>query len=67
MGLFVAGARRFPGLLETALDDREVGEGQLAGDHIVVAHGIDGAHHVHDVGIVETANHVDDGVDFADV
>jgi len=33
----------------------------------VVAHRIDRAHHVHDVGVFEAANHVHDRVHFADV
>jgi hypothetical protein len=45
----------------------EVGEHQLGVDHLDVAHRIDRAGDVVDVLVVEAADHLDDGVDLADV
>jgi len=63
--LLVARARRLSGLVEPALDHGEIGQGELARDDVVIAHGIDGAHDVHHVRIVEAADHMDDRVDLA--
>ena len=43
----------------------EVCERQLGIDRFDVAHGIDGPFHVYDVGILETAHDMDDGVHLA--
>jgi hypothetical protein len=67
LGLLVTGAGGLAGLLEPSLHDREIGERELARDHIMVAHRIDRPHDVHDIGIVEAAEHVDDGIHLADV
>src|SRR5207248_8770224 len=65
--VLVTGPRRLARLLEPALDDCEIGERQLTGDDVVVAHGIDGSHDVHHIGILKSTDHVHHGVDFADV
>ena len=67
LGFLIAGARRLARLVEPALDHGEIRQRELARDDVVVAHRIDRAHHVHDVGVFEGANHVHDGVHFADV
>ena len=55
------------GLVETLLDAGQVGETKLDADDLPVANGVDTAGHVLDVGVVETANHVDDRVHLANV
>ena len=66
------GEEKFYGdlVVELDLDVRlpiEVGQDQLGGDDLDVAHGIYGTHGVDDVGILETAHDLNDGVDLADV
>ncbi len=67
LGLLVARARGLPRLVEAALDAGEIGERQLARDHVVIAHRIDRPHDVHHVGVFEAADDVHDRVHFADV
>ena len=64
--LRVTGFRGFLRFVEAPFDAGEVGERQLDGDDLAVAHRIGHAHHVLDVGVLE-ADDVDDGVHFADV
>ena len=67
LGLLVAAARGL-GILVLALLDRvEVGQDEFGGDDLDVAHGIDRAGDVVDVVVLEAADDLDDGVDFADV
>jgi hypothetical protein len=54
-------------LSSRVLDYAEVGQGELEFDDLAVAHGIDAAHYVRDVGILEAANHVHDRVGLTDV
>ena len=52
---------------DTALDRLQVTDLQLGVDDLLVAHGVDTAVHVHHVRVVETAQHVQDGVRLADI
>ncbi len=63
----VAAASAFLRLDQPALEAVEVGQHQLGLHHLDVAQRIDRALHVSDVAVLETAQHVDDGVDLADV
>ena len=65
--VLVAGLRGALRALEPLLDDGEVGEGELELDDLAIANRIDGAHDVNDVGVLEAAHDVDDGVGVADV
>ena len=49
------------------LDTVEIGEDQFRVDYLDIANGIDRVHHVFDIGIFKTANHLDDRIHFADV
>ena len=53
--------------IAAALQAFHVGDHQLGLDRVCVADGIDAALDVHHVGVFETAQHIGDGVDFADV
>ena len=53
--------------LAAALQAFHVGDHQLGLDRLGVADGIDAALHVRDVGVLEAAQHVGDGIDLADV
>ncbi|MNI48331.1 hypothetical protein D3C73_1028900 [compost metagenome] len=55
------------GLFDAALQAFEVGEHQLGLDRVGVANRVDLALDMGDVVIFEAAQHVDDGVDFADI
>src|SRR5688500_20091028 len=65
--LLVAGTRRSPRLVEALLNGCEVGECQLELDDFAIARGIDGAHHVCHILVLETANDVNDRIRLADV
>ena len=67
LGVLLARARGLARFLETPLRHREVGERQLARDHVVVPNRVHRPHHVYDVGVVEAADHVHHRVHFADV
>ena len=53
--------------IAAALQAFHVGDHQLGLDRVGIADGIDAALDVHHVGVFETAQHIGDGVDFADV
>ncbi len=55
------------GLLQTALDAFEVGEHEFRFDRVGIADRVDAAFDMGDVGIFEAAEHMDDGIDFADI
>ena len=65
--LLVAGLGGALHAVEPLLHGREIGERELELDDFAIAHGIDGAHHVQDVVVIEAANDVHDGVGLADV
>jgi hypothetical protein len=67
LGLLVAALRFLLGLVDAFRDGVEVGEHELGGDHLDVAHRVDATHGVNDVRILEAAHDLDDGVDLADV
>ena len=65
---FAVAAARPPGRrLEASLHDFEIGEKQFRIDGLDVAQGVDRALHMGDVAVIEAADHMDDGVDFADM
>ncbi len=66
LGLLVVAARLLGGGVDAALQALEVGQHQLGLDGVGVADGIDIALDMRDFAL-ETAEHVDDGVDLADV
>ena len=67
LALLAGGLRVLRRPLAPLLDRREVLQHELGVDHVAVACGIDLAHHVHDVRIVEAAQHVRDRIHLADV
>ena len=64
---FVARAHRFHEPLGPFLHGAQIGQHQLGGDHLDVAHRIDRPGHVVHVVILETAHDLDDRVHLADV
>ena len=63
----VARFGRPAGLVEPLLDAGQVGQPQLDVDDLPIAHRIDFAHDVLHIGVFEAADHVEYGVDFADI
>src|SRR6185312_12455953 len=63
----VAAAGALLRLGQPLLQAFQVGEHQLGFHHVRVAQRIDGAFHVGNVAVLETAQNVDDGVHFADI
>jgi hypothetical protein len=67
LGLLVGGARRALRPVKPLLHRGQVRQRQLELDYLAVAHRVHRAHHVRDIGILEAAHHVHDGVRLADV
>ncbi len=67
LACFVAAARGLHVFVLPLLHGGQVGEDQLGGDDLDVADRVDRARDVVDVVILEAADDLDDGVDFADV
>src|SRR6478736_5044838 len=67
LGLGVAALGGAGHLVEALVDAGEVSEAELDVDDLAVAGGVGAPHHVLDVLVHEAADHVDDGVDLADV
>ena len=65
--ILIAGARGALHSVESPFYRPEIRERELELDHVAVADGIDRTHHVRDVGIVEAADDLYDGVGLADV
>ena len=65
--VLVAALRLLASRIDALLEAVEIGQHQLGLDRLGVAHRIDPALDVGHVGILETAQHVHDGVDLADV
>ena len=53
--------------LNAALHSLEVFQLQFSVNNLFVSHGVNGAVYMNDVGIVKTAENVDDGVALADI
>ena len=66
-GGFVAALGVFGEFLDALLDVFQIGDSEFGGDGFDVANGIDGTGNVMDVFVFETADDLDDGIDFADV
>ena len=67
LGLLVAGSGSLLGFGQSALNGLQILQLQFGVDDFLVAYGVDGAVHVGDVLVLETAQHVDDSVRLADV
>ena len=67
LGVLVSSGSLFLKLAQTALDGLEVLELQLEVDDLLVPHRVHAAVHMGDVGVVEAAEHVQDGVGLADI
>ena len=63
----VTGLDRFLLALAALLDAFQIGEDEFSVDDFDIAHRIDRIHDVFDVRVLEAADHLDDGVHFADV
>lgn len=66
-GFLVLAGGALADLHDAALDAFEVGKHQLGFDGLRVGNGIDAAFDMGDVVVLEAAQHVDDGVNFADI
>ena len=53
--------------IQALVDTFQIGEHQFGRNRLDIANGIDGACHMMDVRIFETADDLDDGIDFPDV
>src|SRR2546423_5559128 len=67
LGFLIAGSRCPTRFVESVLEGREVGNRQLELDYLAIAHRVNGTHNVRDVGILEAAHDVHNGVGLADV
>ena len=67
LDLRVAGAQELLALVESALEEFQVGEHEFGQDQLQVARRIDGAAHMHHVAVLKETHHVRHGVDVADM
>ena len=66
-GLLVAGPAGLGALVDAALNHLHIGHDELDINDLNVTQGVCGALHMDDVGVVEAADHVNDGVGGPDV